>query len=121
MQPASDRCRLLRTNETIFTSIRKSSECRCFHPVVVPKRELPVSTGCLMIFRPVAILPDTPFAHPASRCPDDGADSRHIIIIWHVLKKVSLMKKLGSAIILTIGWAIFIGIIAISWIFSMSV
>lgn len=31
------------------------------------------------------------------------------------------MKKLGTAIILTIGWAIFLGIVAVSWIFSMSV
>ncbi len=31
------------------------------------------------------------------------------------------MKKLGTAIILTIGWAVFIGIVALSWIFSMSV
>lgn len=31
------------------------------------------------------------------------------------------MKKAGTAIILTIGWAVFLGIIAMSWIFSMSV
>lgn len=31
------------------------------------------------------------------------------------------MKKLGTVIILTIGWAVFIGIVALSWIFSMSV
>ena len=32
-----------------------------------------------------------------------------------------VMKKIGAAIILTIGWTVFIGIIALSWIFSMSV
>ncbi len=32
-----------------------------------------------------------------------------------------IMRKFGAAIILTIGWAVFIGIVALSWIFSMSV
>ncbi len=31
------------------------------------------------------------------------------------------MKKIGTAVILTIGWVVFIGIIAGSWIISMSV